>query len=396
MSYNIHVGGVTEQLATLPEQHFHCCVTSPPYWGLRDYGVEGQIGLEKTPEEYVDRMVEVMRGVWRVLRDDGTLWLNVGDSYANNTKWGGATSGKHVDALHGEPVGRGKRNTGLKPKDLCLIPYRLILALQADGWWVRSQIAWTKKSAMPESVRDRPSSAWEPIFLLTKSARYFYDGEAVRQGDKGRSAGNQDNLGTQQRRMTGGAISGGTKSEPWTPGTGANLRNHWHLGPEPYPDAHFATFPTEIPRRAILAGTSAKGCCPECGAPWERVVERKEYGCKVDHSQDAIVGMSRNQLGGQAVYDSYVPPQTTGWRPACGHNLGPVPCRVFDPFLGSGTTCLVAEQLGRDSTGIELNPEYAKMADARVQAGVPVTARTDQRRGDGLPLFAQRGPEETT
>ena len=279
--YEIIQGDVVEALQGLRPEGVQCCVTSPPYWGLRDYGTEGQIGLESTPQEYVEKMVEVFGEVRRVLRDDGTLWLNIGDSYS-----------------------QGGYDFGMKPKDLCLIPYRLILALQDDGWWVRSQIVWAKKSAMPESVRDRPTSAWEPIFLLTKSQKYYYDAEAVRQGLDGNPDIRSRASTFAQQSQTGNHGQGAETIST----VGANLRNVWHLGPEPFPDAHFATFPTEIPRRAIMAG-SKKG-------------------------------------------DT-----------------------VLDPFLGSGTTCVVANQLERDSIGIELSPEYAEMAEKRIQGDLSVTRR---------------------
>lgn len=331
MTYQILTGDTIEQMATLPEQSVQMSVTSPPYWGLRDYGVEGQIGLEESPAAYVEKMVEVMRGVWRVLRDDGTLWLNVGDSYNGSGGVGGAGKQHTNQGAVGRPDNRAG-HVSLKPKDLCLIPYRLVLALQDDGWWVRSQIVWAKKSSMPESVRDRPTSAWEPIFLLTKSQKYFYDAEAVRQpgaqssGPRRQRADLREQEGYNEAHFGNPPIRKRDRPQHASlPGRGdkdsnmglhdgyngsptSNLRNVWHLGPEPFPDAHFATFPTEIPRRAILAGTK-KG-------------------------------------------DT-----------------------VLDPFMGSGTTLLVAEQLGRDSVGIELNPEYAAMAERRIQKGLPVTQR---------------------
>lgn len=355
--YEIIQGDVVEALQGLRPEGVQCCVTSPPYWGLRDYGTEGQIGLEQTPQEYVEKMVEVFGEVRRVLRDDGTLWLNIGDSYS-----------------------QGGYDFGMKPKDLCLIPYRLILALQDDGWWVRSQIVWAKKSAMPESVRDRPTSAWEPIFLLTKSQNYYYDAEAVRKTFEGVSIKDPRlyNEGATRKRNSGGRTDGYTVASGTVgnPEKGANLRNVWHLGPEPFPDAHFATFPTEIPRRAIKAGTSAKGCCPECGTPWERAVERNgggdNLGKRPDNPRAGIRGSGLSRPPNDA---GRLPPTTTGWLPTCDHALDPVPCTVLDPFLGSGTTCVVANQLERDSIGIELSPEYAEMAEKRIQGDLSVTRR---------------------
>lgn len=394
MSYQILTGDVLEQLATLADESVQCCVTSPPYWGLRDYGVEGQLGLEKVPEEYVEKMVEVFGEVWRVLRDDGTLWLNIGDSYAGGggyapdapsnqrrargESWGALNPSKQER----RSARKGTGNVpGLKPKDLCLIPERLAIALQAAGWWVRSRIAWCKKSCMPESVTDRPTGAWEHIWLLTKAKTYYYDAEAVRQSP----ADYTRKGGTAAWTADSGHTNGiGSSSFHQMSESGANLRNVWHLGPEPFPDAHFATFPTEIPRRAILAGTSAKGCCPECGAPWEREVERsggrdwhndrmvaKGIAGELDGGGGNKKGQSKEHLGTSTS-------TTAGWRPTCDHDGEPVPCTVLDPFAGAMTTGVVAEELGRNSILIELNPEYAAMGDKRIQAGLPVT----QRRSD--------------
>ena len=371
MTYRILTGDVIEQLATLPAQSVHCVVTSPPYYGLRDYGVDGQIGLESSPAEYVERLVEVFRAVWRVLRDDGTLWLNLGDSYANDGKWGGTTSGKHVNGLHGEPVGRGRRDTGLKPKDLIGVPWRVVFALQDDGWYFRQRIAWCKKAPMPESVQDRPTSAVEDIFLLTKRAQYFYDAVAVAEvADKG-AAGST---------FTGGktGVNGhGRVSQAERTETGSrNMRNFWLLGPDPYPDAHFATYPREIPRRAILAGTSARGCCPVCGAPWVRVVERKfdgEYNTREAEKQRIRANtMSGGTERVTLNRTDSVSKTTVAWRPSCNCDVVyAVPCTVLDPFLGSGTTIAVAQALGRDGIGVELNPAYVELAHKRIGKAQP-------------------------
>lgn len=377
MAYDIRHGDVVEQLQQMPDQHFHCCVTSPPYWGLRDYGVEGQIGLEETPDAYVERMVEVFREVRRVLRDDGTLWLNIGDSYTSGGRTWRADNTNGMRSKSSGMDSRPPQPDGLKPKDLVLIPYRLILALQLDGWYVRSQIVWAKKSSMPESVRDRPTSAWEPIFLLTKSPKYFYDAEAVKTPASHPSGNKERTYNNAKSPNLGSGV-------PFS-GSMANLRNVWHLGPEPFPDAHFATFPTEIPRKAIRAGTSARGCCPECGAPWERVVEREEYTpAEVDvgvRNVDASRGDKTRKLNG-ADYNKQAKTTTTGWQPTCdcvqagtSEPYECVPCRVLEPFAGSGTTLMVAELLGRDSVGIELNPEYIEIAERRIQKGLPLTWR---------------------
>jgi len=248
MNYHIMQGDCLQTMRSIPDASVQCCVTSPPYWGLRDYGVDGQIGLEPSLDAYVARMVEVFREVRRCLRDDGTLWLNLGDSYAANRGYQVPDS-KHID------VGNAMASsvpTGLKPKDLCMIPWRVALALQADGWWLRSVIVWAKKSPMPESVTDRPTSSWEPIFLLAKSERYYYDAEAVKEPSihAGHIATSRNpNAGYDPNEVRGGP--GFTGQVPLM----RNQRNVWHLGPEPYAEAHFATFPTEIPRRCIMAGS---------------------------------------------------------------------------------------------------------------------------------------------
>ena len=375
VTYRILQGDVIERLRELPDGYFHGCVTSPPYFALRDYGVAGQLGLEPTPEAYIERMVGVFREVRRVLREDGTLWLNIGDSYS------GSGGKQHTNAgSAGRPDNRAGWS-GLKPKDLVGIPWRLVLALQADGWWWRSCIAWTKRSAMPESVRDRPTSSWEPIFLLTKAAHYFYDAEAVRQSAVKGASGSRFDTGKTSARDGGDRTQAGYRDAP-----GTNLRNvwpieeeyqEWNLGPEPFIGCHFATFPTEVPRRAILAGTSDKGCCQECGAPWKRLTD-SHYENPGNRSTNGPRNLGR--------YVRLKRVKTTGWRPTCAHDLAPVPCRVLDPFGGAMTTALVAEQLGRDSTMIELSADYCALGERRIQAGMPLTQRKPGT-AEGLPLF---------
>ena len=254
MTVTIHTGDVLTGLAKIETGTVQTCVTSPPYWGLRDYGVDGQIGLESSPDEYVARMVAVFREVRRCLRDDGTLWLNLGDSYnsaaSGQNGMSGTLDGGKPCGGNGTTAGRRPLSACMKPKDLCMIPWRVALALQADGWWLRSVIVWAKKSPMPESVTDRPTSSWEPIFLLAKGERYFYDAEAVKEkteriGGPPRQFGASNQVGTMRQDEGMTFVDIGTR----------NQRNVWHLGPEPYAEAHFATFPTEIPRRCIMAGS---------------------------------------------------------------------------------------------------------------------------------------------
>ena len=311
----IHHGDALAILRTLPANSVHCIVTSPPYYGLRDYNVPGQIGMEKTIAAYVAKMVEVFEECRRVLRDDGTLWLNLGDSYAGSGgagEWSRRKTGKQEYAgPRGNNVNR-TADCGLKPKDLIGIPWRVAFALQADGWWLRSDIVWCKTAPMPESVTDRPTRSHEYIFLLSKSARYFYDAQAVAE----KSTGQKEDLlpgqfATQHRLDRESTADNGSR----------NLRDTWTLGPSPYPQAHFAVFPTEIPRRAILAGTSEKGCCPACGSPWKRVTARQFQPQSDIRDAAKLAKSSRKGLDGSNGWGETprgtVASTTTGWTPTC-------------------------------------------------------------------------------
>lgn len=400
----ILIGDVYDGLKSLPDGSVHCAVTSPPYWGLRDYGCAGQMGLESSPDEYVEGMVRVFGELRRALRDDGTFWLNVGDSYNAHTGQRKTTdsAGSKQSTNHGS-VGVGSRACGLlKPKDLCMIPFRLALALQADGWYLRSVIVWHKRSPMPESVTDRPTSSWEPIFLLSKQASYFYDAEAVKEplavGDNGsrfdsdRKLAIHPSTGTNRMPPIGGIKHAAGNGNPTYSGdrpewpTGRNQRNVWTLSSEPYPGAHFATFPTEIPRRAIKAGTSERGCCPKCGAPYARVIDRKQV--KRDRPNDYTKRDGAEGTGNSCANSvAGVETRTIGWKAGCTCSAGdPVPCVVLDPFLGSGTTVAVARELGRHGIGCELNPEYAEQARERIgRAERPATFQSN--REEPAPLF---------
>jgi len=292
------VGDVRESLKELPDQSVHCCVTSPPYWGLRDYGHGGQIGLEQTPDQYIKELVAVFREVKRVLRDDGTLWLNIGDSYSS------IRDGK-TSTFEGTPI---------KHKDLVGIPWMLAFALRADGWYLRQDIIWHKPNPMPESVTDRCTKSHEYIFLLTKQPNYYFDSKAIEEDAKTKAGA------TWQERKAAGATAGnvivgdgtrnGTQRVVHGKGVTSNLtrqdgkrnkRSVWAVATRPLKIAHFATFPPALIEPCILAG------CPEGGT-------------------------------------------------------------VLDPFFGAGTTGLVAQQYGRGWIGIELNPEYAEIAKARIGA----------------------------
>ncbi|MEO6601497.1 MAG: site-specific DNA-methyltransferase [Polyangiaceae bacterium] len=315
MSTKIIVGDCRKVLQTLDAESVNCCVTSPPYFGLRDYGMGDQIGLEAKPDDFVGELVEVFREVRRVLRDDGTLWLNIGDSYANDGKWGGHTGGKHAAALHCSPIGRNKRYTGLKPKDLIGIPWMVAFALRNDGWYLRQDIVWHKPNPMPESVQDRCTKAHEYVFLLSKSERYYFDAEAVQEESvdpKGSAARYQSAFGgaKSEALVDANATGVGSRTHPIGMREFDGMRNRrsvWSIATRPYRGAHFATMAPELAEVCILAG------CP---------------------------------VGGT----------------------------VLDPFGGAGTTGLVADRLHRDATLIELNPDYAALATTRICGDSPLFA----------------------
>ena len=325
MTYTLHHGDCLDVLATLPDCSVDCCVTSPPYFGLRDYGVEGQIGLEPTPEKFVAKLVAVFREVRRVLRDDGTLWLNIGDSYAGS--WGNAGghnrgSGTQREIKTGSVVkDQLERNgsfvpaakygffdLGVKPKDLIGIPWRVAFALQANGWYLRQDIIWHKPNPMPESVRDRCTKAHEYVFLLSKSARYYFDSDAIQEPSVGKPSGNKSkswgNNETDVRSDGSGEIET-MRGVPWDGKPTRNRRSVWTVPTKPYKGAHFATFPPALIEPCILGGSREGGI-------------------------------------------------------------------VLDPFNGSGTTGEVAIQNGRRYIGIELNAAYLELARARIDAAIKV------------------------
>jgi DNA modification methylase len=566
----IHVGDALTVLRTMPDESVHCIVTSPPYWGLRDYGVEGQLGLERTPEEYLARMVEVFREVRRVLRSDGTCWVNMGDSYA--TSMFSHNSLRTVAQPMGDWSKEGQRlpaderskhgvttDTTLKPKDLCGIPWRLALALQAPyytgkikseadrlwlaamidaegcmfihkrkagsdsgakftkadgtdvsyartrntygpglevantsraiverclriagvgsicsqgpeqngrrkqtlyrwncrlvecrdvvrevypflvakqqqarilcgcpssgeraeaahgalialhrgsatdvdfpapaslfepGWYLRMDNIWAKLNPMPESVTDRPTKAHEYVFLLSKAARYFYDAEAIKEECE---SGPSDirkmveslpriggkNLASDDPMLAASSKTNAGRKRAVGDPSGRNARSVWTIATQPFPEAHFATFPEALAERCIRAGTSERGCCPECGAPWVRVVERQLVGGhRVPHARAAVYdadgeAQSGNYAAGDRLVSAHYETTATTWRPTCDHGGEPVPCTVLDPFGGAGTVGLVAAKLNRNWVLIELKPEYAAMAERRIRGALPLFA----------------------
>jgi DNA modification methylase len=492
----------------------NCIVTSPPYWGLRDYGtatweggdaacdhkgkpvrttaninrntgtgndvknalklqffkefcglcgalrVDSQIGLENTPEEYVEHLVEVFSLARGLLTDDGVLWLNLGDSYANDSKWGGATGGKHAAALHGTNVGRGRRTSGLKSKDLCEIPSDVVRALRADGWWLRSRMPWVKRNGMPESATDRPANSVEYVFLLTKSEQCFYDNFAVKmpqaEHERTRRLAEQERGLTTKYQLrrdsphgqhapgaTGCARSVEARQALAQSGvrnwrTGDGFLSTWQgmatddggdpmafvVNTRPYKGAHFAAFPPLLIEPCILAGTSAHGHCQDCGAGWERVLEK---GAADLAHQQACGGDAQGEYHGDAVKEyagtgaqnaSAVKARilqgmrqtsTVGWRPTCicypradewvdipkpknpesptdselleierikalrtellafYRPMKVIKAVLLDMFGGSGTTAQVAQQFGRDWILCELNQDYESLQQDRTR-----------------------------
>jgi len=332
----------------------------------------GCLGLEPQPEMFVEHLVAIGRELRRVLREDGVFFLNLGDSF-----WGGkgqssqAWSTEHTDrstlqkechqiAGKGDTRPTDGKHPILKPKDLIGIPWRVALALQADGWYLRSEIIWAKPNPMPESVTDRPTKAHETIVLLAKSARYYWDQEAVREANMGdgRKRGPNNHAVSIDARGTGHGHSGLLGGRADLDGAGRNIRTVWNVATQPYSGAHFATWPPKLVEPMILAGTSARGCCPKCGRPWERVVEKESF---CDVPRGSVPSSNMSNVGGEQPQQAGVSCKTItlGWRAACDCDAGEaVPCIVLDPFCGSGTTGRVAIQHGRRFIGLDLNGGY--------------------------------------
>lgn len=524
--WTIQQGHILEVLRAMPDESVHCVVTSPPYWGLRDYGIDPQVwggdasckhawgamqrgrrkdilpadvttstgrigtndsqggaplnggnfcqkcgawkgsyGSEPTPEMYVEHTVQIFREIRRVLRSDGTLWLNMGDCYASKPFY----DGDSVDPKWAQARNCGRNNgpnrqplEGLKPKDMVGMPWRVAFALQADGWWLRQDNVWDKPNPMPKSVQDRCTKAHEYVFLLAKSERYFYDAEAVkepvtgnahsrgggvnpkatRHGMSSRMQVDRDprHLKYERRRPKQNAsfsaavtdlVTHRNRRSVWRIATQAmdlemclscrtiydgrdfrRLKKHEHDGKTfrvcqcGISDwlSHFATFPEALVEPCVKAGTSERGCCPSCGAPWQRVVSKigakgekkpegwdllpghhsntnREYSGKHGKSVERTAGkriLEAMKAGRDAGLDHDSPfarTVTTGWQPTCScGELDTVPCVVFDPFSGSATVAVVALRLGRSFYGAELNPDYVAMGKHRVLSATPLLA----------------------
>jgi DNA modification methylase len=432
MTITILRGDCREVMRGLPDNSVHCVVTSPPYFGLRDYGtatweggdaacahraddatlerqngrsstldgatthqkhaaiartqckcgahrIDNQIGLEPTPDAFVAEMVAVFREVRRVLRDDGTCWLNLGDSYAGSGKYSpDAPSNVNGSKQSTNMASAGLRMAvpnGLKGKDLIGIPWRVAFALQADGWYLRQDIIWSKPNPMPESVRDRCTKAHEYLFLLSKSERYYYDADAI--AEDALRAGEFNNAAPQHDEY---AISRVIQV-----GETRNKRSVWSVATQPYSDAHFATFPPALIEPCILAGCPER-VCANCGAPWVREVEKtRTFESGSGRAGNMPVGKNGASLqGGGETLDIMRGPvvhtKTLGWDPSCSCNTETNGGTCLDPFGGAGTTGLVADRLGRNAILIELNPDYAEMAEQRIRGDCPLFVEIDRQR----------------
>lgn len=378
----IYCGDARELAEAVPDNSINCIVTSPPYWGLRDYGVPGQVGLEETPELYVENMVDMFRELRRGLRDDGTLWLNLGDSYIANRP-GGQPVPTNTRNKHGH-YGKMTIPSGLKPKDLAGIPWRVALALQADGWYLRSDIIWSKKNCMPESCTDRPTKSHEYIFLLTKSATYWYDAEAVKEPVNPQSVARMNRGNSDHHKNVNGApgqvpftmnqprlnVKDGGVPVPEL--SGRNKRTVWEVSTTPFPGAHFAVFPPKLIEPCILAGCP-ETVCAECGAPWVRVVKSKPSDSHQDGNHWQEGRFSTNHHGPSRPGSfSGGHTQTLGFEPTCTCNAATVPGVVLDPFMGSGTTASVAKKFKRNWLGFELNESYIELAEKRIAETQPM------------------------
>lgn len=467
MTVRIIQADVFDGLKGLADESVHCCITSPPYWGLRDYGVAGQLGLEPTLGEHIAKMVEVFREVRRVLRKDGTLWLNYGDCYATSVNGRSAADTKSLgnddrtfrdkpfstvgpvlahnsgDKKRGQngkecyrPGHEARAVAGgyLKPKDLCGVPWRVALALQEDGWWLRQDIIWSKPNPMPESIKDRCTKAHEYLFLLAKSERYYFDAKAIEEEAAGDPEDSRNRWDTKDYLIPGqkpqkrlgrnpkvagwqeGALGhghstidhargrkAGNKSHKYVQAYEAsdteehrtkaglmqvadtayatrNKRSVWEVATSPYPDAHFATFPPALIEPCIKASTSENGCCSSCGEPWVRETARVDQGWDgsrygeraVAASGGAVTGGTAKSTLGSNNGKLTGKTETIGWSPSCKCDAPVIPGTVLDPFLGSGTTALVADRLGRNCIGIELNADYAAMARKRIEGDAPL------------------------
>jgi DNA modification methylase len=424
-------GDALTVLKRMDSESVHCSVTSPPYYGLRDYKVEGQLGQESTPDEYVNKLVLIFHELKRVLRNDGTFWLNIGDSYAGSHGNGYKQSLQKTNEVYGSDVNYDlakkmhRDETGYKPKNLIGIPWMLAFSIRADGWYLRSDIPWVKRNSMPSSVTDRPGSSIEHIFLFSKSPKYYYDHIATMQpvAESSIKRINQPNFDNQTGGEKDYGKTGVNPSQSARLGlvnfknrilkqdntgnetyTGFNARYEpngfglrymrdsdfffktWQgflhnedgepmalvVNPKPYKGSHFAAYPIRLVEPLILAGTS-EGVCPHCSAPWVRVTKKESY---ITHptigSDNQKQKLNPGNAQGLERTGGHVAQitETINWQPSCNcANNIPIPATVLDPFSGSSATGVACKLHNRDYIGIELNPEYCELGRKRIREG---------------------------
>ena len=417
MDINILQGDCIESLKKLEDQSINTCITSPPYWGLRDYGTaewdggdincdhvanpnatkkmgneefnknrpsrestktkgyyekecpkcgavrkDSQLGLEETPDEFANNLVKVFREVKRVLRDDGTVWLNLGDSYSSGGRTTTTNQSLRGDKDYG--VTRPKPSEGIKPKDLIGIPWRVAFALQQDGWYLRQDIIWHKPNPMPESVKDRCTKAHEYIFLLSKNVKYYFDNDAIKEDAKYPQGPNSPQSIKKGKGEFGMDTRGGLSK------IGAlakkNKRSVWTVTTKPFKGAHFATFPKDLIEPCVLAGCPEKMCC-ECGTPYKRQMQKTgEFQRRWSKTIATAEGSPHEgQSSMQNIYEDL------GLQKQCDCQTNETKAgTVLDPFGGSGTTGIVAAQHNRNAVLLELNQEYIDLAKARINKEV--------------------------
>lgn len=446
-SWEIREGHCLERLREIPDETIHACITSPPYWGLRDYGLEesdwpeityllpgGEVevpamdcclGLEERPEHYVGHLLLIFDEVYRALRADGTLWLNLGDTYASKggerREGGGpALRGASQGAERGRPKARRRITDGLKPKDLVGIPWLVAFALRASGWYLRAENIWHKANPMPESVTDRTTRSHEQVFQFSKSGKatywthrdgrgvrrqpspdrrwvnietheevaeepsggswrrinlwagedYFYDAWAIREEAVARNLGEMD--GGPQRGQDGSNVNGGRnfRGDPSQDELSRNKRSVWTIATRPFPEAHFATFPPDLVEPCLMAGTSPK-CCGKCGAPWQRIIRPTSRLIQQQNGPGTLKAHreAKGKHGATSSFETGFKQErvAAGWQPTCSHKDDSARAVVLDPFSGAATTGYSAIRAGRDYIGIELNEEYVKMGSARLR-----------------------------
>jgi DNA modification methylase len=335
--FQLVCGQSQDVLKSFKDNTFQTVVTSPPYWQLRDYFADGQLGQEGTPEEYIDNMVNIFREVKRVLRKDGTVWLNIGDSYNNSSGHARSKPEWQRKGRAGGSSDKGAfKHSIIKKKDLVGMPWRIAFALQADGWYLRCDIVWEKENPMPDGAKDRPTRGHEYVFMLSKSPKYYYDYFATLEETKSKPKSVQ---------RFGARVQKGTfrqdQERTFEHYGKRNIRSVWTTAVSRFRGGHFATFPSELIEKPILGSVSEKGCCPQCYSPWKRIIEKVKKGKELE-----LV--------------------STGWEPTCQCGIEETErCIVLDPFNGVATTGVVSLKHNNYYVGVDVNEEYLQISRER-------------------------------